>query len=396
MIANFIKRAGTIFILILMLTSLSSWQEKKLDCTCFAVYFDKVYYGMNFDYPDVEIKIVIGKTSQGKRFLMNFEQNSGFVSTVGMNDKGLFSSEQMLYPENYNPNPRGPNEVYVWDIFEYATANCDNVQQIIDYMDTRRLIQGSDICLHSFVADKSANAIVIEPGNTGNLITSINDDFLIMTNFPIADFTGRPYNEVTGAGADRYIAAFEYISQNRNSFGYDEGIETLRRTLQTSGGYPTQCSMLFDPENNEVYVAFKNDFAKIWKVSINDGTIVSHSGFNNIISMDLGPTGILASELINASSADDIPENEAGFMSSGPNPFKNKMTLKYRIAEYGHVSIALFDLTGKKVMDLINEEKSPDDYEILLSAGENLESGVYFCRLETGGQIKSKKIVFQK
>ncbi|MFC2118406.1 T9SS type A sorting domain-containing protein [Bacteroidota bacterium] len=365
-------------------------------CTSFACYFDKVYYGMNFDYPDVELKFSISKTNTGKRFLMSFKQGSGFGSTAGVNDQGLFSAEQMLYPEQYNSTPKQADELYLWDVFNYSTINCQSVEQIKDFIDGKTVRQAGNICLHDIVADKYGGAMVVEPGNNDNALTDIEDDFIVMTNFRIADFANSPYNQVSGPGAERYKTAYEYINQNRNSFGYENGIETLRRTIQSSGGYPTQCSMLFDPAMNEVFIALKGDFSKIWKVSIDQGIIESYSGFSKQISMEMGASGVLASLMSEIASTENMPTSMEGLINSYPNPFNKSTILKYRISKSGPVSIKLYNAQGEVLKNYVNKDLQANEYELTISANDIQQSGIYYCVLETNNTKDTRKIVFEK
>ena len=54
-------------------------------CTSYAVYGNKIYYGMNFDYPDVEILFTITQTQNFKIFQAFFIQNGDTSVICGMN-----------------------------------------------------------------------------------------------------------------------------------------------------------------------------------------------------------------------------------------------------------------------------------------------------------------------
>ncbi|MBB5196014.1 hypothetical protein [Anaerocolumna cellulosilytica] len=79
-----------------------------------------------------------------------------------------------------------------------------------------------------------------------------------MTNFPKGIFKEANYNEVYGIGADRYICAHEYIHNNSHSFGIDEAFEVLSKTSRED----TQCSIVYEPLKNEIYIGFKKDLGK--------------------------------------------------------------------------------------------------------------------------------------
>lgn len=63
-----------------------------------------------------------------------------------------------------------------------------------------------------------------------------------------------------------------------------------------------------------------------------------------------------------------------------PNPFNPDTNIDYIIPEETLVNISLYDVTGRKIKELINEKKQPGYYTIKLKGGE-LSSGIYFYRL---------------
>jgi hypothetical protein len=79
-----------------------------------------------------------------------------------------------------------------------------------------------------------------------------------------------------------------------------------------------------------------------------------------------------------------------------PNPFNPKTNIKYKIANNNFISLKVFDLLGKEILTLVNENQSPGIYEISFNGG-NLPSGVYFYRLSVGGnKIYTKKMLLLK
>jgi len=45
--------------------------------------------------------------------------------------------------------------------------------------------------------------------------------------------------------------------------------------------YPTRCSMVFDPNNLEIYVYLEKNFNKIFKLSLENQTIETYSGIES-------------------------------------------------------------------------------------------------------------------
>jgi len=264
-------------------------------CTSFAVYADETFYGMNFDYPDTEVKFSIYPSGDRKVFQMEFRDGDGFSATAGMNSAGLFSSCQMLFPEVPEAISPGPDDVYPWQVYRRALFDFERVEEVTAFLADKRVVHWSRT-LHDLFADLDGNAMVVEAGDEENVITGIEDGLLVMTNFPNGDFVGRGYEHVEGVGAERYKIAYENISEHMAAFDVERGLETLEKAV-SSGDYPTQASMLFEPEAGEVYIALKKDFGRIWKVSIADQTIEIYSGFGKARKMDLDAGGVLASDL---------------------------------------------------------------------------------------------------
>ena len=57
------------------------------------------------------------------------------------------------------------------------------------------------------------------------------------------------------------------------------------------------------------------------------------------------------------------------------------VSINYQIPENGFVQISVFDLLGKKIASLVNEEKQAQKYQVQLDKG-NLQSGIYLCKLQ--------------
>ena len=270
-------------------------------CTSFAVYSDETFYGMNFDYPDTEVKFSIYPGGDRKVFQMEFYQEGGFSPTVGMNSAGLFSSCQMLFPEAPGTISPGPDDVYPWQVYRQALFDFESVEEVTRFLAGKRVVHWS-LTLHDLFADLYGNAMVVEAGDEENVVTPIEDNFIVMTNFPNGDFAGQGYESVEGAGAERYKIAYENISEHVAEFGVERGLETLEKAV-SSGDFPTQVSMVFAPEAGQVYIALKKDFGRIWQVSIADQTIETYSGFGKARRMDLDSGGVLASDLEKAPRA---------------------------------------------------------------------------------------------
>ena len=75
-----------------------------------------------------------------------------------------------------------------------------------------------------------------------------------------------------------------------------------------------------------------------------------------------------------------------------PNPFNPTTKIKYQIPTGGIVSLKVYDVLGREVAALVNEEKPTGSYVVEFDAS-NLASGVYFYSLQTGNFIQTKKMI---
>jgi hypothetical protein len=80
-----------------------------------------------------------------------------------------------------------------------------------------------------------------------------------------------------------------------------------------------------------------------------------------------------------------------------PNPFNPETKINFRIPESGNVTLKVYNVLGKEVAALINEEKNSGSYTLSFNpAKENLASGVYIYVLKFKGMQISHKLVFLK
>lgn len=87
----------------------------------------------------------------------------------------------------------------------------------------------------------------------------------------------------------------------------------------------------------------------------------------------------------------NIGEQAFSLQQNFPNPVINQTTFTYSIPENSQVSLVLYDMTGKKVLDLANEMQSLGTHVLTTDLSE-LESGLYLCRLSTAGKSAAVRI----
>jgi hypothetical protein len=78
-----------------------------------------------------------------------------------------------------------------------------------------------------------------------------------------------------------------------------------------------------------------------------------------------------------------------------PNPFNPNTLIKYSIPKSSQVSLKIFNTLGQEMETLVNEEKQVGTYEVNWNAS-NLQSGVYFYRLQAGSFVQTRKMILLK
>ncbi|HLG32985.1 MAG TPA: T9SS type A sorting domain-containing protein, partial [Ignavibacteriaceae bacterium] len=78
-----------------------------------------------------------------------------------------------------------------------------------------------------------------------------------------------------------------------------------------------------------------------------------------------------------------------------PNPFNPITTIKYDIVGIQDVKLSVFDILGREVSTLVNEQQQLGSYEINWDASK-VASGIYFYQLRTKDFVNTKKMILLK
>ncbi|WP_337871658.1 T9SS type A sorting domain-containing protein [Ignavibacterium sp.] len=78
-----------------------------------------------------------------------------------------------------------------------------------------------------------------------------------------------------------------------------------------------------------------------------------------------------------------------------PNPFNPITTITYDIIKLQNVEVTIYDILGREIKSLVNDQQQPGSYTIKWDAS-NVSSGVYFYQLKTKDYINTKKMILLK
>ena len=99
--------------------------------------------------------------------------------------------------------------------------------------------------------------------------------------------------------------------------------------------------------------------------------------------------------LTDVADENELPK-EFSLSQNYPNPFNPSTIIKYALGGRQLVTLKVFDLLGREVTMLVNEEKPAGNYEVEFSINGRLASGIYFYRLQAGSYVETKKMIYLK
>jgi choice-of-anchor B domain-containing protein len=137
------------------------------------------------------------------------------------------------------------------------------------------------------------------------------------------------------------------------------------------------------PSNNT------NGFAGCWGVfKFPSGKIIASDMNTGLYVLKMGtPFGI-------QTISNEVPSSFS-LEQNYPNPFNPSTKIKFSVARQKQVELKVFDITGREISTLVNQQLKPGIYEYDWNAS-NLPSGVYLYKLNSGEFSSTKKMVLVK
>ena len=79
-----------------------------------------------------------------------------------------------------------------------------------------------------------------------------------------------------------------------------------------------------------------------------------------------------------------------------PNPFNPATTIRFRIPSMSFVSLIVFDMLGREVAVLLQDDELQAGAYAIPFTAQHLSSGIYYYRLDTGTQQDIRSMVLVK
>ncbi|MGE5681241.1 MAG: alpha-amylase family glycosyl hydrolase [Bacillota bacterium] len=107
------------------------------------------------------------------------------------------------------------------------------------------------------------------------------------------------------------------------------------------------------------------------------------------------------SDILNAVEKDNsVQVKDFALEQNYPNPFNPSTMISYHIAKPEMVSLRIFDLLGREVKTLVNQEQSKGAYRVEWNGDNNsgmkVSGGLYLYRLEAGNYVETRKMMLVK
>jgi hypothetical protein len=184
-----------------------------------------------------------------------------------------------------------------------------------------------------------------------------------------------------------FIVDFNNKPVNNVAVIYDEYWSDTRQTITDQYGH-----------------FYFTDYARLLSAHVKKDSYIKY----NVFSVQIFPDSTITLDTIKLDIIDAI-ENENYFpdefilIQNYPNPFNPTTTIKFSIpnvetlhaTSLQHITLKIYDMLGREVATLVNEEKAPGNYEVTFN-GTGLTSGIYFYRLQSRSFGETKKFVLLK
>ena len=210
----------------------------------------------------------------------------------------------------------------------------------------------------------------------------------------IADYSGFPvppvlnstfavtqYSDVLSGYYQFYPVGNEVVL-SVNAYYYKDGLPSGRGSIDIENPASSYTQFSFDPSGG-----YTGPADTLWihiEMMSNSSTNPGIGSYALIDQLSLG--GASDVEQINQTPTDySLKQNY-------PNPFNPSTVIEFSIPQESFVELKVFNVLGKEVSTLVNDNYSAGNYKIDFRA-KNLPSGMYIARISAGNFVQTKKMI---
>ncbi|MCL4551329.1 MAG: phospholipase D-like domain-containing protein [Bacteroidetes bacterium] len=318
--------------------------------------------------------------------------NNDAQNVIEIQDKSLANAYTIEFEEMWGSNTNTPNA----SNSRFGARKMDNTPHIFN-------IAGTPVELYFDPSDNTTNHI----GYALNAsVSSINVGLLTFTRSDLAQIL---VNKKNAGEKVHVILDNKTDTGNQFSFLQNNGVDIRLKGNAVPGLFHHKYAVI-DADKysaDQVVITGSHNWSSSAENSNNENTLVIHN--HRIANLYLqefkaryieaGGTDVISDVAKNLNT--EIPTN-FDLKQNYPNPFNPTTTIIFSIPAVSRdlistyiVTLKVYDVLGREVVTLVNEEKAPGNYEMKFD-GTNLASGVYFYSLMTNGFFQTKKMILMK
>ena len=187
------------------------------------------------------------------------------------------------------------------------------------------------------------------------------------------------------------VIPVELVSFSSSVINNTVGLNWITATELNNSGFEVQKSLDNSNWNKVGFVTGNGTSSEVHSYSFIDQNPIVGTSFYRLKQIDFDGT----SEYSNIVEVVYGAVAEFALEQNYPNPFNPTTKINYSIKEKGNVELKIFDLLGSEIASLVNEEKTPGNYEVFFDAS-SLSSGVYLYTIKAGSFVQTRKMMLMK
>ena len=295
-----------------------------------------------------------------------------------------YGYDQLLYSPGFEADLTG------WLRANATGENLENISYIpenINIMSTGDELFGTAEVFNAYEGIRSLKLYGNFAANAPN-ITTVYQEFTAESGIPY-NFTARlnTLSLDSLVGGNLVYLQLKFFDSSYNFLGSAESSDTLKSSSQ-----------------NDVWRQFSIEAESVEGTEVVQACIVFEQGTQEISTIyDEGSVYLDDVALYNCQNSDcqqlnfnqNIMLNKFNISSVYPNPFNPTSTINYEVPHLSNISLKIYDISGRVVAELINDQVKPGKYSTTWNAS-NFSSGLYFVKLTAESFNQSHKIMLIK
>jgi hypothetical protein len=168
-----------------------------------------------------------------------------------------------------------------------------------------------------------------------------------------------------------------------------DGSVDIRYMVQKEDKSYTFGGIITDSNNPLPMVKFNS-----FNIAVNTFSKITALNLTDVV-VDMGDPLTIPDSVVSVESIDSSIPTEYTLAQNYPNPFNPTTTIQFALPKSGNVTLVVYDVLGRAVANLVNENLNAGYHTINFNAS-SLSSGVYFYRLSAGDFVSVKKLMLLK